>query len=477
MTALSFPIRPTVVPSAPAAGAAGAPSAAALPLRGRRVLVVEDDPIVQAFSAGALRAAGAEVETVGRGDDALAMIGRAAYDLVYLDLDLPGLDGMSVLAALPGVGAEARVVVVTSEEAAGVAVEAMKRGAADYLTKPVEAEALVNAGVLVLDRPALRRIPTAPAVRTARARIVGDSPVVRRLLDQVERVAPTRAPVLVAGESGTGKELVARLVHDLSPRADAPFIAVRCSAVGEAALELELFGQRSASGAATDGRGLIEEAHGGTLFLDEVAGLTPALQARLLRALQERQVRRTGGGAAALVDVRIVAASTPDLATEVAAGRFRQDLYFRLNVVPLALPPLRDRREDVPALVAHFREQLAAERGAPLPPFDAEAVARMTAHDWPGNVRELENAVARAAILHADARTLPFELPPAPGRGAPTGSLLAQANDAGWDLARLEREYILAVLEGTRGHQSRAAERLGIDRRTLYRKLREYGVR
>jgi len=473
MTALPFPIRPTPAPL----GVAGAPSAAALPLRGRRVLVVEDDPIVQAFSAGALRAAGAEVETVGRGDDALAMVGRASYDLIYLDLNLPGLDGMGVLSALPGVGTEARVVVVTSEEGAGVAVEAMKRGAADYLTKPVDAEALVNAGVLVLDRPALRRIPTAPVVRSARARLVGDAPPMRRLLEQVERVAPTRAPVLLSGESGTGKELVARLVHDLSTRAEAPFITVRCSAVGEAALELELFGQRSSTGHPADGRGLIEEAHGGTLFLDEVSALTPALQARLVRALQERQVRRAGGGAPTLVDLRVVAASTADLAAEVAAGRFRQDLYFRLNVVALALPPLRERREDVPALVAHFREQLAAERGAPLPPFDADAVARMAAHDWPGNVRELENAVSRAAILHADARTLPFDPPPAPGRGAPTGSLLAQANEAGWDLARLEREYILAVLEGTRGHQSRAAERLGIDRRTLYRKLREYGVR
>ena len=240
MTALSFPIRPAM-PSA------DVPAGAALPLRARRVLVVENDPVVQALSAGALRAAGAEVEVAGRGDDALVMLGRAAYDLVYLDINLPGLDGLGVLAALPSVGTDARVVVVTGEEAAGIAVEAMKRGAADYLMKPVGAEALVNAGVLVLDRPALRRVPSAPAARSARARIVGESPAVRRLLDQVERVAPTRAPVLVGGESGTGKELVARLVHDLSPRADGPFIAVRCAAVGEAALELELFGQRSAS--------------------------------------------------------------------------------------------------------------------------------------------------------------------------------------------------------------------------------------
>jgi two-component system response regulator HydG len=297
----------------------------------------------------------------------------------------------------------------------------------------------------------------------------------QRVLEMVARVAPSDATVLVQGESGTGKELIAKAIHHASPRADGPFVAVNCGALPEALLESELFGhvKGAFTGAIAAKRGLFEEAQGGTLFLDEIGEMPPSLQVKLLRALQEREIRRVGGTQAIGVDVRIVAATNRDLAQLVRDGRFRDDLYYRLNVVLVALPPLRERREDVPLLAAHFLARAAERRGRPLR-LSAATEERLAAYPWPGNVRELENALERASILAAGDTIAPGDLPPHIASGAgpgPVPALPAQRN-----LAEVERAHILQTLERCGWNHSRAADALGIGRTTLWRKLKEYGL-
>jgi DNA-binding NtrC family response regulator len=293
-----------------------------------------------------------------------------------------------------------------------------------------------------------------------------------------------RASVLITGETGTGKELIARAVHDMSDRARGPFVAVNCSALPETLLESELFGHTKGSftGAIADKRGLFEEAHGGTLFLDEIATISQAIQVRLLRVLQEKQVKRVGGTREVPVDFRLVAATNLDLDEEAEAGRFRADLHYRLNVFPIRLPALRERTGDVPLLANHFRARFAKENGIEPPQILPETLERMMAYEWPGNVRELENFVERALIMHAGAPWVPFDA--VPGRPFPAAgaerfggagsALLERADEEGWSLERLEREHILRTLERTGGHRANAATILGINRRTLFRKLVQY---
>jgi len=305
--------------------------------------------------------------------------------------------------------------------------------------------------------------------------IIGRTPAMERVFRLVSRVSPTRANVLVTGETGTGKELVARAVHDLSPRAAGPFVVVNCSAIPGTLLEAELFGHTRGSftGAVQSRKGLIEEADGGTLFLDEIGTLTQDIQVKLLRVLQDRRVTRVGSNSAVAVDFRLVAATNRDLAELVDRGEFREDLYFRLNVFPVDVPPLRERREDIPVLTSHFLARFGEEHGLEPPRLSAGALARMMAYEWPGNVRELENFVERSVIMHAGRDHFPFELP---GQGdAHDGpGMLSRAMDDGWTLDRLEREYLLSTLEANRWQQSRTAELLGINRRTIHRKLRKY---
>jgi DNA-binding NtrC family response regulator len=295
------------------------------------------------------------------------------------------------------------------------------------------------------------------------------------VFDMVERVAPTRANVLVIGETGTGKELVARAVHDVSDRARRAFIPVNCSALPETLLESELFGhvKGAFTGAVQARRGLFEAAQGGSLFLDEISTISPAIQVKLLRVLQERRITPVGGSESIPVDFRLIAATNEDLEALVESGTFREDLYYRLNVFPIRVPPLRERREDIPILANAFRLRFAEENGVGAPEILPETLARMMGYDWPGNVRELENAIERALILHSGARSLPFE-PSATGGVREERGLVNRASTEGWSLDRLEQEYILEVLDSQGWHQGKASAILGINRRTLYRKLKQY---
>ncbi|MFQ5690111.1 MAG: sigma-54-dependent transcriptional regulator [Gemmatimonadota bacterium] len=446
---------------------------------GTRVLIVEDDERVRRLLGEFLTGEGYQVSEVSTGEEGLRALERQLFDVVLLDVNLPGMHGLNVLAAAPAAQTDAQFIVMTAYADVETAVQAMKLGAFDFLKKPVEPAELL----LVLERAVsqtdlkrevaqLRR-----HVRTgARARIIGKAPVLERMFDLIERVAPTRSTVLVTGETGSGKELAARAVHALSPRAHKPFVPVNCSALPETLLESELFGhiKGSFTGAIATRRGLFEEAHGGSLFLDEISVLSPATQVKLLRILQERVVQRVGGGRPIPVDFRLIAATNINLAEAVAAGRFREDLYFRLNVFPIEVPPLRERPDDIPLLANHFRLRFAEENGVDPPGISPETMARIVKYPWPGNVRELENFIERAMIMYAGASTIRFDLPQGGGTDVAERQLLSSARDQHWSLDRLEREHILAILESTQANQTQAARILGIDRRTLYRKLKRY---
>jgi DNA-binding NtrC family response regulator len=452
-----------------------------------RVLIVEDEAAVSHMLCRVLDAEGYAADTVETGELALERLQRELYDLVLLDLHLPKMGGMEVLSAAPALQTDAQFIMMTSFGTVDTAVEAMKRGAFDYLNKPFRTEELL----LILERATrereMRREVSQVGGRPSdamRSRIVGDSPAMARVFELVERVAPMKASVLLTGETGTGKELVARAVHDLSERARGPFVPVNCSALPETLLESELFGHNKGSftGAIADKRGLFEEAHGGTLFLDEIATISPAIQVKLLRVLQEKQVKRVGGTRPLPVDFRLVAATNLDLSEEVESGRFRADLHYRLNVFPIRLPPLRERKGDVALLANHFRARFARENGFDPPLLAAETLSRLEAYEWPGNVRELENFVERALIMHAGASSVPFDAAPGrAGEGATAtassgvgSGLVSRAEEESWSLDRLEREHIVRTLERTGGHRANAASILGINRRTLFRKLVQY---
>lgn len=454
-----------------------APEAAA----GARILVVEDEDVIRELLEQTLREEGFRVEVVATGEGALKRLEASLFDVVLLDLNLPGMHGLNVLSAAPATQTDAQFIVMTAFGSVDSAVEAMKLGAFDYINKPFRIEELLLTLRRAIEETALRR-EVAQLRRQVgsgvRQRILGKSPPIERVFDLIERVAPTRANVLVVGETGTGKELVARAIHDVSDRARRPFIPVNCSALPESLLESELFGhvKGAFTGAIQSRRGLFEAAQGGTLFLDEISTVSPAIQVKLLRVLQERRITPVGGSESIPVDFRLVAATNEELEARVADGSFREDLYYRLNVFPIRVPPLRERREDIPILANAFRLRFAEENGLPAPEILPDTLSRMMAYSWPGNVRELENAIERALILHSGARSLPFE-PSATGAVREERTLLNRSSHEGWSLDRLEQEYILEVLDAHGWHQGKAAEILGINRRTLYRKLRLYRER
>lgn len=441
------------------------------------VLVVEDEENVRELLLAVLAEEGYAVDAVRTGEEALRSLDSQLYDLVLLDLNLPGMHGLNVLGAGPALQTDAEFIVMTAFGSIDTAVEAMKLGAVDYIRKPFRTEELLHMLERAREELDLKREVARLRNRTAqgyRAKIVGKSQAMSRVFDLVERVAPTRATVLVLGDTGTGKELVARAIHDLSDRARRPFVAINCSALPESLLESELFGHMKGSftGAVQSKRGLFEEAAGGTLFLDEISTVSEGIQVKLLRVLQDRKVQRVGGREPVTVDFRLIAATNRDLGELVEKGEFREDLYYRLNVFPIRVPSLRERRDDIPLLAQHFRQRFAEENGVEPPELSPRTLERLMAYDWPGNVRELENFIERAVIMHAGASSIPFDPPGA--RPDIAHGVMNRARDEKWDLDRLEREYILDMLERTQWHQSAAAKVLGISRRTLYRKLKRY---
>ena len=445
----------------------------------RRVLVVEDDSVVLGLLTKILGEAGYEAVGAPTGEAALAELDKQLFDAVLLDLNLPGVQGMDVLAVGPTLQTDTPFIVMTAFGSVDTAVEAMKRGAFDYVSKPFRTEELLLTLRRAQEETELRR-EVARLRRQVKTEgpgveMVGRSPAIERVRDLIARVAPSRATVLITGDTGTGKELVARSIHALSGRSERSFVAVNCSAIPETLLESELFGhvKGAFTGAIANKRGLMEESSGGTLFLDEIGTVSANIQVKLLRALQERSIMRVGGREPVPIDIRLIAATNLDLGDEVRGGRFREDLFYRLSVFPIRVPSLAERRDDIPLLAAYFLRRAATEHGVTPPAIPPTTMQRLMEYEWPGNVRELENFIERSVIMHAGAKTIPFD--PAEGLyRRREHDTLKTARTERWNLDHLEREYILAVLEEVNGHQGRAAEVLGIDRRTLYRKLKRY---
>jgi DNA-binding NtrC family response regulator len=443
-----------------------------------RILVVDDEPNARTALAELLRDEGYEVETAADAFKALGKLDSFDPHLLLTDLKMPGMDGIELMRKL----AEQRetpcpVVVMTAFGAVDTAVEAMRAGAVDYLTKPLNFDELLIVTRRVLEQHQLKleagNMRQRLAERFSVGNIVGSSPPMQRIFKVIEQVAQSKASVLITGESGTGKELVAAAIHERSPRKNGPFIKLHCAALAETLLESELFGhERGAfTGAVQRRDGRFQMADGGTLFLDEIGEISPALQVKILRFLQEHEFERVGGGQTIKVDVRIIAATNRNLADEVRAGRFREDLYYRLNVVTLDMPALRDRRSDVPLLANHFLQRFAAENGRKLTGFTEEAMTRMIGYDWPGNVRELENAVERAVVMASGAQVEASHLPAAIVP-APVASAIPPI--PGSTLEELERYAILKTLEATGGSTSKAAHVLGISVRKIQYKLHAY---
>jgi len=418
------------------------------------------------------------VDTAADGFKALPKLDDFAPEAVVTDLRMPGMDGLDFMRRVHDRDPDTPVVVVTAYGAVDSAVQAMRRGAADYVTKPVNVEELL----VVLDRALetgrmraeSQRLRQRLAEREGIDTVVGSSPAIRAVLEDVMRVAPSRASVLITGESGTGKELIAAAIHRYSTRAQGPFVKLHCAALAETLLESELFGHERGSftGAVSRRDGRFKQADGGTLFLDEVGEISPPVQIKLLRFLQEHEFERVGGNETLKVDVRIVAATNRDLLKRVEDGLFREDLYYRLNVFSLHVPPLREHTTDIPLLAMYFLERQAKENGKALEGFSPEAMTILSRHTWPGNVRELENAVERAVVMARGKAIVPEDLPP-----ALVSTRVAQPDEPrvpGASLAELERWAILRTLEVTGGSTSRAAEILGVSVRTIQYRLREY---
>jgi len=441
-----------------------------------RVLVVDDQRNMRVTTAIVLRQAGYEVAEAEGGAAALERLGSEPFDVVLTDLRMGDVDGMDVLRGALELSPSVQVIVMTAYGSIESAVEAVRRGAQDYVTKPFQSdELLVRVQKAVERRRLLGEVSLLAGDfrrRYGLENVVGRSPALREVLDRAVRVAPTEATVLLTGESGTGKELVARAIHAGSRRNAHPFVPVNCAAITETLLESELFGHaRGAFTGAIRARvGLFEEATGGTLFIDEIGETTPGFQAKLLRALQDGEIRRVGESLPVKVDVRIIAATNQDLRRAIAERRFREDLFYRLNVVPLRIPALRERREDIPLLARHFLERHNRRSGVQKR-WAVDALARMLEHDWPGNVRELENVVEQAAALSEGPEIRPSEVAfGAEGRGGTGGATLADA------VAGAERRAIEAALVRCGGDQGRVAQELDISATTLWRKMKRLGI-
>ena len=443
------------------------------------LLVVDDDAAMRELVCDVLKDRGHDCTAVGSGQEALQELAQKDYAVVLTDLRMKGMPGTELLTEVKRRYPDAGVILMTAFGSVETAVEAMKRGATDYLTKPVKTEDLVRVVERAVREASLRREVGRLRKEVHREysfhQILGKSKSMQAVFDLIRRVSDSPTNVLITGESGTGKELVAKAIHYNSDRRDAPFIPVNCAAIPEQLLESELFGHMRGAftDAKADKRGLFEEAGKGTLFLDEISELPLMLQAKLLRAIQEKEIRRVGATRSIPVEARVIAATNLTLAEEVRHKRFREDLYYRLNVIEVKLPPLRERREDIPLLVEAFLKKCGESRGKPVKAAGEAALAMLVDYAWPGNVRELENVIERAVTLTRGDKILPEDLPPAVQGSRGDRRILDDAAERTLPLHEVEKEYIAKILEKTGGNKYQAAQVLGIDRKTLYRKLAE----
>jgi DNA-binding NtrC family response regulator len=447
------------------------------------ILVVDDDAHMRELIAKVLAREGYAVQALPRGQDVLQALEEGPVDLVISDIRMPEMDGLLLLQEVKRLAPETSVLLMTAFGSIDTAVQAIKAGAYDYLTKPFKMDEVV-----IVVRRALEERRLQAEVRALRqevsskynfSNILGKSKPMLDLFALIKKVAASRSTVLVQGKSGTGKELVAKAIHYNSPRREHLLVTVNCSAIPKDLLESELFGhiKGAFTGAIANKRGLFEEASGGSLFLDEIGELSPELQVKLLRALQEREIRHVGDTRTVSVDVRLIAATNRDLARAVKEGLFREDLYYRLNVIPIVLPDLKERAEDIPLLAEHFLMKYAKEADTPITGISREAMRVLLEYDWPGNVRELENVIERAVILGHGPQILPEDLPAhLRPSSLPVWRWTREAKTSRPTLEELERQYIATILRETRWRRIQAAQILGIDRRTLYRKIRTYGL-
>lgn len=453
----------------------------------KRILVVDDEPLMRDFLVETLQRKKYLIEAVGNGSQAIEKVKVEYYDLLITDIRMPEVSGMEVLEEVKKINPETEVIMITAFGTIENAVGAMKLGAYDYITKPFSADEIEIVVDRAMERQRLRdenRILRSDNTQLRNllkekytfSSIVGVSEVMRKVYDAIEMIAPTKATIIIYGESGTGKELVARAIHYNSDRQNKPFIKVSCAALPETLMESELFGHEKGAftGAIRTTKGRFELAHTGTLLLDEIAELSLPLQSKLLRVLQEREFERVGNPSPMNVDVRVVATTNRELKQEVQEGRFREDLFYRINVVPICLPPLRDRKEDIPLLVDHFLRKYCEENGRDVMGIDDEAIEKLMAQDWPGNVRELENHVERAVVLCRDdvLTERHFQLE---HESAEKGSSFGlEGVGPGMTLREMEKRLILSTLTSESNNRTRASGILGISVRTLRNKLNEY---
>ncbi len=457
------------------------------------LLVADDDTAHRTMLRKLLSGWGYAITEADDGGSAVEAVRRQPFDLILMDIRMIKVSGLMALTEIKAFNPAIPVVIMTAYASVETAVEALKKGAYDYLTKPLDFDELRLTLERAVDHSHLREenrlLRASLGERFDRRNLIGRSAAMTRLLDTASQVAPSEATVLITGESGTGKEMIAGLIHTNSLRKDGPFIRFNCAAIAETLLESELFGHEKGAFTGADRRkeGKFRQADGGSLFLDEVSEMSVGMQVKLLRVLQERELTRVGGEEVIRVDVRLIAATNRDLLREVGAGRFREDLFYRLNVVTLFVPPLRERQEDIPLLAQEFLARFAEKNRKPIKGFTPQAMDRLLRHPWPGNVRELMNAVERGVVLSHGEYLTEAELSLlSPGQGDPVcpggeetsreTTVSEPATPGSPSLEAVERETILQTLESTDGNKSEAARRLGITRRTLHQKLRKYGM-
>jgi DNA-binding NtrC family response regulator len=441
-----------------------------------RILIVDDEPIVRSSLEHWFREEGCLVESASSGKEALLKLAEAEWDIFLLDIRMPGMDGLELQGRIMAAHPDAQIIVMTAYASVDTAVQAMKQGAHDYITKPFDPETLERMVRAAVEKRRLQKenvqLKQSLEQLETFSEIVGKSGATQQVLEMIQTVATTDATVLIRGESGTGKELVARAIHAHSNRRYMPIVIVNCGALPEGVLESELFGhERGAfTGAQYRRKGKFEMADGGTLFLDEIGDVGLKTQMDLLRVLEEKAIYRVGGNVRIPVDFRVVTATNRDLEAAVAEKTFREDLYYRLNVFTIRIPPLRERREDIPMLAEHFLGKLVRSMNRAIEGFSPEAMAVLVGRDWPGNIRELKNAIERAAVVRLQGRIQPEDFPftSSGGVGDPVAS--------GKSLADLEKLHVAKVLKETGWNISRAARLLEIDRVTLYNKMRRYGI-